>query len=254
MRKTALFSSFDLVPEFGRRLRDHWAAALMGGTIVGIGLFVWTLLGSPPHWAIGLVLVGALLFSAYFVWRNEFLARQQSEQKIRVRIDHAAVADGTIASLDMENPSAPSTDIGAHLGMHTTLTVFNAGPPTVLDDWELILPDGSIAKAFDTTETRYESRWPRSRPHEEFKLIDNFHDLAANPLGTGQRKQMLLEFQSADLDTTKAEELKKGDLPWVLIFRDASGTKYKVNLIRQGYVYKQIEDPLTDLTPIPKTV
>lgn len=246
-------STLDLLPEFGRRLRHHWAAAVMGGTIPGIVLFVWSLFGSLPRWTVGLVLVGALLFSGYFAWRDEYIARQQSEQQIRVKIGFAPAADGLTTSFPMENPEA-SEIIAGHVGMRATLSVFNAGPPTVIDDWELSLPDGSVARAFDTTETRTQSPFPHSRPAEEFRLIDNVKELAHTPLPTGQRKELLLEFQSADLDVAKADELKKEGLPWALTFRDASGVRYKVNLVRRGGVYEQIEDVLTDLTPARRLV
>jgi hypothetical protein len=242
-------SSLDLLPEFGRRLRHHWAAAVMGGTLPGIVLFVWSLFGSLPHWTVGLILVGALLFSGYFTWRDEYVARQQNEQKIRVKISFASVVDGGTSTTTVGSPE-PMTPVSSHLGMHVTLSVFNAGPPTVLDDWELALPDGSVAVAFDTTETRVKNSWPRARSADQFRLINNVKELADTPLATGQRKELLLEFQSADLDIAKADELKKEGLPWTLMFRDASGVRYKVNLVRRGYVYEQIEDASTDLTPI----
>ncbi len=254
MGKDGLFSSLSLLPEFARRLRHHWAAAVMGGTLLSVILFVWSLLGSVPHIAVGMILVGALLFSAYFTWRDEYVARQQSEQKIRVKINSAMVTDGgTYGPIELGS-TEPSKQISASLGMRTNLVVFNAGPPTVLDDWELALPDGSVAVAFDTTETRCKSPWPRSRPADEFRLIDNVKELAETPLPTGQRKELWLEFQSADLDVAKANELKKEGLPWVLMFRDASGVRYKVNLVRRGNAYEQIEDAVTDLTPTTRLV
>src|SRR5258707_1284000 len=101
MGTDGLFSSFSLLPEFGRRLRHHWAAGLMGGTTIGVALFVWTLVGQPPHWAVGLILVGALLFSAYFTWRDEFLAlRKYQQQPPRLR----AYVNGSIGEIHAHGP------------------------------------------------------------------------------------------------------------------------------------------------------
>jgi len=246
------FSSLSLLPEFGRRLRNHWVAAVMGGTVPGIGLFVWSLIGSLPHWTVGLILVGALLFSAYFTWRDEYLARQQTEQKIRVKITSAIASDGwTWSPISLEAPATePNKPISALLGVRLELIVFNAGPPTVIDDWELLLPDGSVAVAFDTLEKRLKSPWPPSKTAEEFRLTNNVRELAESPLPTGQRKELLLDFQSADLEIAKSEELKKDGSLWVLMFGDASGTRYEVNLLRRrGHIYEQADEFSPDWKP-----
>ena len=67
----------------------------MGGTVPGIGLFVWSLAGSVPHWTVGLVLVGALLFSAYFAWRDEHLGKLEGLLRLRIKIDEIAVFTAT---------------------------------------------------------------------------------------------------------------------------------------------------------------
>jgi hypothetical protein len=80
-------------------------------------------------------------------------------------------------------------------------------------------------------------------------LTNNVKELAESPLPTGQRKELLLDFQSADLEIAKSEELKKDGLLWVLMFRDASGTRYKVNLRRRpGNLYEQAGEFSPDLS------
>ena len=72
----------------------------MGGTLPGVGLFIWGLFGSVSHWTVGLTLVGALLFSGYFTWRDEYLAWQKITRQIRVKIDSAVAITGGTFGMD----------------------------------------------------------------------------------------------------------------------------------------------------------
>jgi hypothetical protein len=71
MRAKEYLGRFDLLPEFWRRLRKHWADAVMGGSLIGIPLFVAALFTTVPHWLSLLVLIGAFFVAAYMVWRED---------------------------------------------------------------------------------------------------------------------------------------------------------------------------------------
>jgi len=236
MGKTGPFSSVSLVPEFGRRLRHHWASAVMGGTVPGIGLFVWSLFGSVPHWTVGLTLVGALLFSGYFTWRDEYLARQKVTQQIRVKVDSAIEVTGGTWNNE-------GNQIDHSVGMIVKLTVFNAGKKTILDDWTLTLPNGKEVLAFkDEMLDRVINPSPKHRSEEEFALIQNVQAISQNPLDTGDRKKLFLEFTSRGLSQAEFEEVNKDDRRWALKFRNTSGAWHIVNLVRIADIFKAADD------------
>jgi hypothetical protein len=236
-----LFSSFALVPEFARRLRHHWAAALMGGTIPGIGLFTWTLLGQPPHWAIGTVLVGALLFSAYFTWRDEYLALQKRmEQPPLLR----AYVKGLAGVIHKYGPTTEASYSWVYTDLRIAL--LNAGPPTIIDDWGLDKPTGERIPV-------QERSLEESLTPDERTRIGNLQDLMHRPLGTGQRKELLLRFVLKNLEgvddwredsSVKMLENEAGEYGWLLSFRDVAGVTHKIPLVRKGLFLANAEGPL----------
>jgi len=81
------FRQWDYLPEFLRRLRGHFAEAVMGATISGIGIFVVALFTSLPHWVWLLVLIAAFFFSAYAVFREEYI--KGTGRQPQIIYDHA---------------------------------------------------------------------------------------------------------------------------------------------------------------------
>jgi hypothetical protein len=122
MDRDGWFASLKLLPEFGRRLRHHWAAAVMGGTVPGIGLFVWSLAGSVPHLDGRIGFGWCALVFGLLCGRDEHLGKLEGLLRLRIKIDEIAVYGG--------------------LGLvWIRATVFNAGPPTIVEDWVLGFPD-----------------------------------------------------------------------------------------------------------------
>jgi len=70
---TTYFQRIDHLGEFLRRLKTHFADAVMGATVSGIAIFMIAALTSLPHWAWLIVFVGAFFFAAYATWREEYL-------------------------------------------------------------------------------------------------------------------------------------------------------------------------------------
>jgi hypothetical protein len=181
METDGWFVPLKLLPEFGRRLRQHWAAAVMGGSIPGIGLFVWSLVGSPPHWAVGLVLLGALLFSAYFTWLEEYLALKSqhsgaNEKRLRVRVQ--GLYGGTDASRmgrdTWDHPTGRIADT-----VVAVIEAFNSGPPSIAADWRLAIP--SDLKLLTNL--------------LEFGMMEGAEDIRSQPIQTGSRKIARLKFE-----------------------------------------------------------
>ena len=73
------FRRFNLLPEFVRRLRHHFIEAVMGASLSGVAIFVISLVMSLPHWAWGMVLIGAFFCSAYASWREEYVTTHKPE-------------------------------------------------------------------------------------------------------------------------------------------------------------------------------
>ncbi len=223
-RAARLLASLDLVPEFLGRLRHHWAAAMMGGTAPGIGLFLWALLGSPPHWSVGLILVGALLFSAYFAWRDEHLARKESVYSLRLE------GNGAV--------STRSVGGGAELNIWAEFNVslFNAGAPSIAKDWGLRLPNGYTIRMLEHDPIEAEHNPARRR------LIQNVKDVSEIPLQTGARKELYLEFRERLLPEHDREAQKPGPR-WTLLFKDVAGAVHTLEFARKE------GPPSTDGTP-----
>ena len=100
-------------------------------------MFIWALYGQLPHWAIGLVLVGALLFSAYFTWRDEYLAlKTHTQQPQQLR----AYATGMISVINSYGPTPASSYNWLYVDLK--VSILNAGPPTIIENWALELPTG----------------------------------------------------------------------------------------------------------------
>jgi hypothetical protein len=233
-----------------------------------VGPFVWNkyhpLLSvpqpSPTVVLCGLVILVLAIFllGGYLTWEEDehqiisLKAQLRSQQTIRVRVNSATVGKGgTYGPIVVDEcgsaDTMPAQQISSHLFARLNLTVFNSGPPTILEDWQLVLPNQSVALAFDTVETRYKSPFPPSRPAEEFKLIDNLKKLSETPLETGQRMDIFLEFQSADFSIDKTEDIDKDELIWTLLCRDSSGTQHKANLIRKGTTLRGVDGLDTEM-------
>lgn len=88
-----VFSQFDLFPEFLRRLRRHFAEAVMGATVSGLIIFIVAILTSLPHWVWLIVLVGAFVFSSYSAWREEYLrnrGKAELSSEAQALVEHTA--------------------------------------------------------------------------------------------------------------------------------------------------------------------
>jgi hypothetical protein len=229
------FSSLDELPEFCRRLRHHWAAAVMGGTLLSIVLFVWSLLGSVPHWAVGFVLVGALLFSGYFTWRDEFLAlRKYEQQPPQLR----AYVNGMVGEIHHHGPRAGDSYHWIYTDLR--VSILNAGPPTIIERWTLELPTGECL-------SMRERNLNESLTLDERTRIENLLELSREPLDTGGRKELLLTFVLEDIGNSdrdgdgRARFTDGREVGWALSFCDVAGRTHKVALVRNGLFIESID-------------
>jgi hypothetical protein len=79
------FHRFDYLLEFLRRLKKHFADAIMGATVTGIAIAVVALVTSLPHWIWAMVLMGAFFFAAYAAWREEYLKNSTRDKEADTR-------------------------------------------------------------------------------------------------------------------------------------------------------------------------
>ena len=180
----------------------------MGGTVPGIALFVWSLTGSPPHWTVSLILVGALLSSAYFAWHDEYLAKLEGLLHLRIKISEIAIYD-TLGFVEI------------------VATVFNAGPPTIIEDWVLEFPNGLRAS---------------SSPRDVDKTLllpverigyQNVAKIAEQPLETGGRREVRLDFFPR-LSKDEIKAFRDDGLVWSVSYSDATGRHHNTKFIKRN--------------------
>jgi hypothetical protein len=221
----------------------------MGTTLTGVGLFVWTLIGHPPPWAIATALLGGFIFASYFTWRDEYLRLQTA---LRRPESLRAYVKGTIGSVFSSSQKLTFRWIYADLDV----AVLNAGSPTIIEGWALEFDGQSVAMRPRSLE--------ESLTADERTKIENLLALSHRPLATGGRKELLLKFVLKDLtEKDDDDEWRESTYHtsidadprtphWFLTFRDVSGVAYKVPLAKRGLFLSNIES--TDLTPITETV
>lgn len=195
----------------------------MGGTVPGIGLFVWSLFGSLPHWTVGLILVGALLFSGYFTWRDEYLARVESSLRLRARVKSMTVYD-LLKKVEV------------------LVTILNSGPATIVEDWTLTLPSGLCVPAIELDFDHFPLT-ARERPE-----FENVVRIAQAPLESGARKELAMQFDTPTLSPQELREMSGDGSIWILSHKDAAGAEHRaVFKKREGKAVEMIKE--TDLTP-----
>jgi hypothetical protein len=153
------FRRFNLLPEFVRRLRHHFIEAVMGASLSGVAIFVISLVTSLPHWAWGMVLIGAFFCSAYASWREEYVTTHKPEGSginlgriVRMRshdraLERSAQATEQLAQ-EMRRQHLPDVAVIAResavsmregrLRIDVALEITNRGADTSLRDWRII--------------------------------------------------------------------------------------------------------------------
>jgi hypothetical protein len=170
-------SRYTLFGVFLDRIRARWADMIMGAGVSAVLIFVITnLFGLSSFWLF-LFFIGAFCVGAYAAWRAEY-----------VPYDLIPVVDGPIA-ISTETKLDERHVVQSSVVIRFTMSVRNAGEPTIAENWKLEIPKLVPGLLF-----------------EPFGVSYPDGDCSCNEIPTGALRHVELRFR---LDGDYPERIKK---------------------------------------------